>query len=77
MPLVNATRSHGFAAERIHVDDTTVPVLARARPGPAGPGLVCATTVRFPAQIRQRLCSSTRPMVPVRTRSSIRWAMSD
>lgn len=27
MPLVEATREHVFAAERIHADDTTVPVL--------------------------------------------------
>ena len=27
MPLVEAIRAHVFAAERIHADDTTVPVL--------------------------------------------------
>jgi transposase len=31
MPLVLATRAHVFAAERLHGDDTTVPVLARER----------------------------------------------
>jgi transposase len=31
MPLVDAIRSHVFAAERIHADDTTVPVLARGK----------------------------------------------
>src|SRR3974377_2147144 len=31
MPLVNAIRSHVFAAERIHADDTTVPVLAKGK----------------------------------------------
>jgi len=31
MPLVDEIRKHVFAAERIHVDDTTVPVLARGR----------------------------------------------
>lgn len=36
MPLVNAIRSYVFAAERIHADDTTVPVLAKemTRTGP-------------------------------------------
>lgn len=31
MPLVDAIRSHVFSAERIHADDTTVPVLAKGR----------------------------------------------
>ena len=31
MPLVEATRAHVFAAERLHGDDTTVPVLAKGR----------------------------------------------
>ena len=31
MPLVEAIRTHVFAAERIHADDTTVPVLAKGR----------------------------------------------
>jgi transposase len=31
MPLVEATRAHVFAAERLHGDDTTVPVLAKER----------------------------------------------
>lgn len=31
MPLVEAIRAHVFAAERIHADDTTVPVLAKTR----------------------------------------------
>jgi len=31
MPLVDAIRSHVFAAERIHADDTTVPVLANGK----------------------------------------------
>jgi transposase len=31
MPLVEAIRAHVFAAERIHADDTTVPVLAKER----------------------------------------------
>jgi transposase len=31
MPLVEAIRAHVFAAERLHADDTTVPVLAKGR----------------------------------------------
>src|SRR5438874_959263 len=31
MPLVDAIRSHVFAAKRIHADDTTVPVLAKGK----------------------------------------------
>ena len=31
LPLVDAIRSHVFAAERIHADDTTVPVLAKGK----------------------------------------------
>jgi transposase len=31
MPLVDAIRSYVFAAERIHADDTTVPVLAKGK----------------------------------------------
>jgi len=31
MPLVEAIRSHVFAAERIHADDTTVPVQAKGK----------------------------------------------
>jgi len=31
MPLVEVIRAHVFAAERIHADDTTVPVLAKGK----------------------------------------------
>src|SRR5918992_6158387 len=31
MPLIEAIRAHIFAAERLHADDTTVPVLAKGR----------------------------------------------
>src|SRR5262245_21849494 len=33
MPLVEAIRAHVFAAERIHADDTAVPVLASGKTG--------------------------------------------
>jgi hypothetical protein len=43
MPLVEAIRAHLFGAERIHADDTTVPVLAKdkTRAGRLGP--MCVT----------------------------------
>jgi transposase len=31
MPIIEAIRAHVFAAERLHADDTTVPVLARGK----------------------------------------------
>ena len=31
MPLVDVIRSHVFGADRIHADDTTVPVLAKGK----------------------------------------------
>jgi transposase len=31
MPMVEAIRAHVFAAERIHADDTTVPVMAKGK----------------------------------------------
>src|SRR2546421_11585835 len=38
MPLIEVIRTHVFAAERIHADDTTVPVLAKGKtlPGRSG-----------------------------------------
>ena len=66
MPLVEAIRAHVFAAERIHADDTTVPVLAAARRGPGGYGPTCATTGRSPAPTRRRRPSSTRPTAAAR-----------
>jgi hypothetical protein len=39
--------------------------------------LTCVTTVRLPAQIRRRPCSSIRPIVAVRIRSSTWPAMPD
>ena len=35
MPLVDVIRDHVFTAERIHADDTTVPVLAKGKTRPA------------------------------------------
>jgi len=61
MPLVEAIRAHVFAAERIHADETTVPVLDIGKTPPGGCGPMCATTGRSPAPIRRRRPTSTRP----------------
>jgi transposase len=63
MQLVEAIRTHVFAGERIHADDTTVRLLAKARPAPAGYGPMCATTSLLPALTRRRRCSSIRAIV--------------
>src|SRR6202045_1456327 len=49
-PLLRRLEAHVFAAERLHGDDTTVPVLATARPTPGDVGLTCATTGRSAAR---------------------------
>ena len=42
-PIVNEIEKHVLAAERIHADDTTVPVLAKNQCATAGCGPTCAT----------------------------------
>ena len=53
-------RRHVFAAERLHGDDTTVPVLAKTKTAPAACGPMCATIGRSAATDRQRLLATTR-----------------
>lgn len=77
MPLVDAIRSHVFAAERIHADDTTVPVLAKGKTRTGRLWTYVRDDRPSPAQIRRQLCSSTRLIVAVRIRSSIWRAMPD
>src|SRR6267378_3699743 len=43
-PLLRLVESHVMAAERLHADDTTVPVLAEGKPTPGDAGYICATT---------------------------------
>jgi hypothetical protein len=38
MPVIETIRAHVFAAERIHSDDTTVPVLAKGKTRTGRPG---------------------------------------
>jgi transposase len=71
MPLVDAIRSHVFAAERIHADDTTVPVLAKGKTRTGRLWTYVRDDRPLPGQIRQRPCSSTRRIVAVSIRSSI------
>jgi Transposase IS66 family len=75
MPLVEAIRTHVFAAERIHADDTTVPVLAPARRAPGDYGLMCATTGRSADPTRRPPSSPTRATAAASIRSAISPAM--
>src|SRR6202158_5513766 len=67
-PILKRIEAHVFAAERLHGDDTTVPVLAKslpprrrgARPTPGDVGFTCATIARSAAPCRRRRCSITR-----------------
>ena len=67
-PLIERIEAHVFAAERLHGDDTTVPVLARARPISADAGFMCATTGPSVARHRRRRCSITRATAAVHIR---------
>jgi hypothetical protein len=59
-PLVELIRRHVLAGQRVHGDDTTVPVLAKGKTRPAGCGPMCATIGRSPDRTRRRRSSSTR-----------------
>jgi hypothetical protein len=72
MPLVEAIRTHVFAAKRIHADDTTVPVLAK---GKTRTGRTCVTTGRSVAQIRLPRHSSTRATAAASILNSI-WPVT-
>jgi transposase len=50
MPLIEALQARMFATERLHADDTPVPVLDTSQTRTAGRGLMCATTGRLPMQ---------------------------
>ncbi len=77
MPLFDAIRSHVFAAERIHADDTTVPVLAKGKTRTGRLWTYVRDDRPFAGQIRRRQCSSSRPIVAVRIQSNIWRAMPD
>ncbi|MET4373747.1 transposase [Bradyrhizobium sp. LB12.1] len=77
MPLVDAIRSHVFAAERVHADDTTVPVLAKGKTRTGRLWTMYGTTARLPGQIHRRPCSSTHRIAAANIRNSIWRAMPD
>jgi transposase len=72
-PIVDGIRRHVFAAEKIHGDDTTVPVLAPGLEGrrPAGSGSMFATTGHFAERRRRRPPISTAPIAAANIRRRI------
>jgi transposase len=67
-PLYELIKAHVFAAERIHGDDTTVPVLAKIKTRTGRLWAYVRDDRPFGAEpIRPRLCSSTHPIGPVST----------
>lgn len=60
-PLVDAVGAHVMVTERVHADDTMVPVLdpgrGRTKTGRCGP--TCAMTGRSPARPHRRCCIAT------------------
>ncbi len=63
-PLRELIRQHVFGAERVHGDDTTVPVLARGKTITGRLWTYVATTGRLPGRTRRRRCSSSRAIAP-------------
>jgi transposase len=59
-PLSRLLEAHVMAAERLHGDDTTVPVLALGKCDVARCWVYVRTTAPSAAQIRRRQCSITR-----------------
>src|SRR5947208_4248930 len=75
-PVYELIKAHVFAAERIHGDDTTVPVLAKVKTGPGGFGPMSVTTVHSAARRRRLVCSSTRRIAAASIPSSISQAIA-
>jgi transposase len=71
-PIFNLILFHVFAGERIHGDDTTVPVLAKAKPISQDLGFMCATTGPSQARRRRQLCSTIHETAAVNIRKAIR-----
>jgi transposase len=69
-PLVDVLGRYVLAAEKVHGDDTPVPVLdpAAARPRPGGYGRTCAMIVPPPVAIRRRCGIAIRPIARVNIR---------
>ncbi len=64
-PLVKRIESHTFASERIHGDDTTVPVLALGKTATVGYGVTSRTMLRLEERHHRRRCSIIPATVPV------------
>jgi transposase len=70
-PLTELIRRHLLAAERLHGDDTTVPVLAKNKTVTARLWTLSEMTGRLLAQTRQRHCFTTRATGAANARSDI------
>ena len=77
MPLVEVIRAHVFAAERIHADDTTVPVLAKGKTRTGRLWTYVRDDRPFGGPARRRRCSSIRAIAAASIPSSIWPAMPD
>jgi transposase len=63
-PILRRVEAHVFAAERLHGDDTTVPVLAKGRTDTGRCWVYVRDDVRLAARVRRRRCSITRATGP-------------
>ena len=66
-PILKRFEAHVFAADRLHGDDTTVPVLAKGKTDTGDVGFMCATIALSAAPRRRRQCSITRAIEPAST----------
>jgi hypothetical protein len=71
MPLVLAIRAHVFVAERIHADDTTVPVQAKGKCRIGRLWTYVRAISPSAAAISRRRLSSTRPIAAANILTSI------
>ena len=67
-PLLRRVEAHVFAAERLHGDDTTVPVLAK---GKTDTGRLWTTIGPLADRVRRRRCFITRAISAASTRKHI------
>ena len=77
MPLIDVIRTHVFAAERIHVDDTTAPVLAKGKTRVGRLWTYVRDDRPFAGPDPRRRCSSIRVIVAVSIPRNIWHATPD
>ena len=70
-PIIRALKAHVLRGERIHADDTTVPVLAKLKTITGRLSPMSATTGPSAARIRPRLSSSIRVAAPANIHKAI------